>query len=107
MAACLTTMRFLTGSVVWCLGWPVKSRTHIKVFLEVSSDWSKMFFCAIPVCSLLTPPTHGTCKPSKLALRLVFPTIQQNASVLGVLPAWIETLGRKIDAAETEKAQFN
>lgn len=35
--------------------------------------------------------------------RLVFPTVQQNVSILTVLPTWIETLGRKIDAAEAEK----
>ena len=38
-------------------------------------------------------------------LRLVFPTLQQNTSILQVLPTWIETLGRKIDSAESEKAR--
>ena len=41
---------------------------------------------------------------SHAALRIVFPTLQQNTSILQVLPTWIETLGRKIDAAECEKA---
>ena len=35
---------------------------------------------------------------------MVFPTLQQNTCVMSVLPTWIETLGRKIDAAEAEKA---
>lgn len=39
-----------------------------------------------------------------LLFRLVFPTIQQNTSILAVLPSWLETLGRKIDSAESEKA---
>ena len=38
-------------------------------------------------------------------LRIAFPSLQQNASLLQVLPTWIETLGRKIDSAEVEKAE--
>lgn len=37
-------------------------------------------------------------------LRIVFPSLQQNVCLMQVLPTWIETLGRKIDSAETEKA---
>lgn len=35
---------------------------------------------------------------------MTFPALQQNTSIMSVLPTWIETLGRKIDAAESEKA---
>ena len=38
-----------------------------------------------------------------LKLRLVFPTIQQNMSVMSVLPTFLDTLGRKIENAEREK----
>lgn len=30
-------------------------------------------------------------------LRLVFPTVQENASALTILPQWVEVCGRKID----------
>ena len=39
-----------------------------------------------------------------LYLRLVFPTLQQNSSPLSVMTAFMETLGRKIDQADREKA---
>lgn len=35
--------------------------------------------------------------------RLVFPTLQQNTSVMSVIPQFLETLGRKIESAEREK----
>ena len=37
-------------------------------------------------------------------LRLVFPTLQQNSSPLSVMTTFMETLGRKIDQADREKA---
>lgn len=37
------------------------------------------------------------------SIRLVFPTIQQNASVMAILPTFLDTLGRKIESAEREK----
>lgn len=36
-------------------------------------------------------------------LRLVFPTLQENSSPLGVITHFLETLGRKIDQADLEK----
>ena len=37
---------------------------------------------------------------STLCLRIVFPSLQQNASPLSILPAFLEVLGRKIDNIE-------
>ena len=37
-------------------------------------------------------------------LRLVFPTLQENSSPLSVMTQFLETLGRKIDQADGEKA---
>ena len=37
-------------------------------------------------------------------LRLVFPTLQENSSPLSVMTLFLETLGRKIDQADAEKA---
>lgn len=35
--------------------------------------------------------------------RLIFPAIQENASALSVIPAFLDTLGQKIDKSEREK----
>lgn len=37
-------------------------------------------------------------------LRLLFPTLQENSSPLSVMTLFLETLGRKIDQADAEKA---
>ena len=53
------------------------------------------------------------CKPPKLSIlvdllkttqpRMCFPSLQQNASPLGLLSSYIGVLGKKIDLAETVK----
>ena len=38
--------------------------------------------------------------------RLIFPSVQENASALAVLPSFLETLGLKIEKGEQEKEQI-
>eukprot|EP00435_Cladocopium_sp_Y103_P017743 s3978_g4.t1 len=49
------------------------------------------------------PEEHAVPHEPHGSFKLVFPTLQQNASVMSVLPTFLDTLSRKIEAAEREK----
>lgn len=60
--------------------------------------WFFQDFNSEPLISKLNRTHQNPWKP-----RLVFPTLQQNTSVMSVIPQFLETLGRKIESAEREK----